>query len=307
MRLAQLARKLGVQPEEIVVFLAENGHEFENEVNGKLSLEQQCLAEAYFAMKGEEQLMMEAAETIEAKPQKAEIPEPETTNEERETEESTDAAHEVPFGPPAHTTSQVSDSEEEKAPLSPPKKIDLEPTPWVNVYKALDQDKSYANAELIKTETPQLKGLKVVGKIELPEPKKPKAKPESGDTKEKADDEQKSNRNQKNKGWKSRKAKQRLNPIEYERRKAEKEARRKKAEAAKKLKQKKKEHYLTNVKPKAPSAKPKDEAYEEEEIAPVPIVGMSGTKAGVPTGSKTKKGLGKFWAWLKGEYDKTEY
>ena len=300
MRLAQLARKLGVQPEEIVMFLAENGHEFENEVNGKLSLEQQCLAEAYFAMKAEEQLMMEAAapETIEAFPQEAEA-----TKEDLGTKDSTDAEHEVPFDPPAHTTSQISDSEEQTAPLSPPKKIDLEPKTKVNVYKALDQDESYANAEWIKTETPQLEGLKVVGKIELPEPKKPKAKPESGDTKEKAADEQKSNRNQKNKGWKGRKAKQRLNPIEYERRKAEKEARRKKAEASKKLKQKKKEHYQANVKPKA-SSKSKDEAYEEEEIAPLPIVGMSRIKPVAEV--KPKKGIGKFWAWLNGEYDKPE-
>ena len=300
MRLAQLARKLGGQPEEIVMFLAENGHEFENEVNGKLSLEQQCLAEAYFAMKAEEQPMMEAAETIEAKPQEAEIPEPEATNEDWQTKDSTDAEHEVPFGPPAHTTSQISDSEGETVPQ---KKIDLEPKTKVNVYKAYKQDESYANAEWIKTETPQLKGLKVVGKIELPEPKKPKAKPESGDTKEKAADEQKSNRNQKNKGWKGRKEKQRLNPIEYERRKAEKEARRKKAEASKKLKQKKKEHYHANVKPKA-SFRFKNEAHEEEEIAPLPIVGMSGSKPAAE--AKPKKGIRKFWAWLKGEYDKPE-
>ena len=297
MRLAQLARKLGVQPEEIVVFLAENGHEFEDQVNGKLNLEQQGLAEAYFSMKAEEQLMMEAAETIEAFPQEAEA-----TNEDQETENSTDAIKEVSFGPPAHTTSQISDSEEETAPLSP-QNIDSEP----NVYKAYQQDESYAQAEWIKTETPQLEGLKVVGKIELPEPKKPKTKPESGDTGEKTADEQKSSQNQKNKGWKGKKTKQRLNPIEYERRKAEKEAGRKKTEAAKKLKHKKKEHYQANVKPKAPS-KSKDEAYEEEEIAPLPIVGMSRTKpkAGVPTRSKPKKGISKFWVWLNGKYDKLQ-
>lgn len=289
MRLAQLARKLGVQPERIVTILAENGHEFEDEVNGKLNLEQQGLAEAYFSLKADEQLMMEAAETIEAPPQ-----EPETTKEDLETEDSTDA-HEVPFGPPAHTTSQISDSERETAPL-PTQNTDSEP----NVYKAYNQDKSYAEAEWIKTETPQLEGLKVVGKIELPEPKKPKAKPESGDTGEKAAGEQKSNQNQKSKDWKGRKVKQRLNPIEYERQKAEKEARRKKAEAAKKLKHKKKEHYQANVKPKAPS-KSKDEAYEEEEIAPLPIVGMSRSKSVAE--AKPKKGISKFWAWLNGKYD----
>ena len=300
MRLAQLARKLGVQPEKIVTILAENGHEFEDEVNGKLNLEQQRLAEAYFSIKADEQLMMEAAkpETIEAFPQEVEA-----TNEDLETEDSTDAIHEAPFAPPAHTTSQISDSEKETAPLSPPKKIDLEPKAQVNIYKAYQQDESYAKAEWIKTETPQLEGLKVVGKIELPEPKKPKAKPESSDTKEKAADEQKSNQNQKNKGWKGRKSKQQLNPIEYERRKAEKEARRKKAEASKKLKQKKKEHYQTNVKPKAPSSK-NEGIQKEEEIAPLPIVGMSRSKPEAE--ANPKKGIGKFWAWLNGEYDKLQ-
>ena len=46
------------------------------------------------------------------------------------------------------------------------------------------------------------------------------------------------------------------------------------------------------------------EAHEEEEIAPLPIVGMSGSKPAAE--AKPKKGIRKFWAWLKGEYDKPE-
>ena len=182
-----------------------------------------------------------------------------------------------------------------------PKKIQLEPE--VKVYKAYEEDEALSTAELIETEKPKLEGLKVVGKIELPEPKKPELKEEE-DSEEPAEDRPR-NRSDRQRGGRrqrGRNRKPRLNSVEYERQKAERIAKKKKQEREKRQKEKKKEHYLKTVKPKAPSAK---KQVEEEEMAPLPINGMSRPEpVKEPKKPKGKKGIKRFWAWLNGEYDK---
>lgn len=320
MRLRQLARKLGVQPEKIVNLLAENGHVLENEANSKLTEEQEALALEQWGTPAEPESTMTTEEPVdEVEDTKVVQEEVELgVKEETETEandvpmepagsEHDDTAFEVPFGPPAHTTSQISEEETEVDTESVPtiaevpKKIQLEPE--VNSYPAYEEDESYAEAELIPTEKPQLEGLKVLGKIELPEPKKPepKAEEESKQTEKPQKDRDRNRRGNRRKG---RNGKPRLNPVEYERQKSERAAKKKKAEAAKKLKEKKKEHYLSNVKQKKPSA---TRVAQEEEMAPLPIIGQSRPQPKakpIPKGPKKKKGLKKFWAWLNGEYDK---
>ena len=328
MRLRQLARKLSVQPDKIIALLAEHGHVLENEANSKLTEEQEKLALAQWPVETENEEEAVAEETAVPETPEVTLEEPvmvETTSvaadpsvvevadapedHEETTSAETDkdlSAHEVLFGPPSHATSQVSEDEdsidESEAPALP-KKIDLEPE--TNSYPAYEEDESYAEAELIKTETPQLEGLKVLGKIELPEPKKPEPKEdtEEGENAKDSKDSKGRDRNKRGRGRKDRKGKQRLNPVEYERRKEERAAKKKKENAAKKLKEKKKEHYLSNVTQKKPSA---SKIEEEEEMAPLPIIGQSRPKPKAPkkpAGPKPKKGLKKFWAWLNGEYD----
>jgi len=343
MRLRQLARKLGVQPDKIVGLLAENGHDLENEANSKLTEEQESLAIAHFApeteaQEAEQEAPLEesapepeavvtpieetetadapaiVAEEIQASTEVAEVTEDTPEEPAKAAEEKEMTEFEVPFGPPSHTTSQVSNSDDATTPtfVELPKKVAIQQD--VNSYPAYEADESYAEAELIKTEVPALEGLKVVGKIELPEPKKPEPKAE-GEAEEAKKEEtgadRRVRRNQRGRGRdrNGRNGKPKLNSVEYERQKAERIAKRKKAEAEKKLKEKKREHYLATVKAKAAAEKlnkkPKA-APVEEEMAPLPIMGQSRPKPQKkqPQGPKSKKGLKKFWAWLNGEYDK---
>ncbi|GAB5525132.1 MAG: hypothetical protein Roseis2KO_30040 [Roseivirga sp.] len=341
MRLRQLARKLGVHPEKILTLLADSGHELQNEANSKLTEEQEEIAETHFPppvvekeeVETEEVPVAETAAPVaveEAKPAVVEALEDDTATEEVAeevvAEKEPDLEHlEVPFGPPSHATSQVSavgeaETVTEVAPEEPKKEvIQLEkPKPEVKVYNAIEEDEEFINAELIKTEKPVLEGLKVVGKIELPEPKKPEPKTEEeADTEEFTDKPDKKNQQRRNgkndpgRGRNRKNQRQRLSPLEYERQKAERLAKKKKQEAERKLKQKKEEHYRAKLeakakaKKKAAVVKPKKTAPQEEEaMAPLPINGMSRPKPVAPKAKKEKGPLKRFWGWLNGESDK---
>lgn len=335
MRLRQLARKLGVHPDKILTLLADAGHELENEANSKLTEEQVQIAETHFPPPVIEEAEEEIPEKVEVEPVpvsepedsptvEAEAPvteetvEEESPEEELKEEKEPDLEHlEVPFGPPSHATSQVSDTTE--AEPETPKKVVIQlekPKPEVKVYNAIEEDEEFINAELIKTEKPVLEGLKVVGKIDLPEPKKPEPKAEA-DAEEKeteSKDEKKhqqrrNGRNERGRGRNRKNQRQRLSPLEYERQKAERLAKKKKKEAEKKLKQKKEEHYRAKMEAKskgkkktAPTRPKKKATMEEEAIAPLPINGMSRPK---PVVKKEKKRgpLKRFWGWLNGESD----
>lgn len=314
MRLRQLARKMGVQPEKILEVLSENGHVLENEANSKLTDEQVALAtETFGPIEAPEQetetSSIESIASIEVVEEKPVLVEPfieVETRPEKPVEESIEeeSTEDISFGPPAHATSQPSEaSVKEEKPL--PKKIQLEPER--KVFRAYEEDEALAEAELIETETPKLEGLKVLGKIELPEPKKPEPKKEEEEEEknERSNNRNRNGRSQNGRGRKGNRSKERLNPVEYERRKAERIAQKKKKEAEQKLKEKKREHYLSTVKTKTAPAKKKKESIEEE-IAPLPINGMSRPEPQKkkPAGPKRKKGLRKLWAWLNGEYDK---
>lgn len=349
MRLRQLARKLGVHPDKILTLLSDSGHELQNEANSKLTEEQVEITLTHFPLPvvEEKETEEDATSTPEASPEivkpAPEVVEAATTTTEEQVEAieageeeaqkeivekaDPDLEHlEVPFGPPAHATSQVSELDREQSvegvePAEKPEKVIIQlekPKPEVKVYNAIEEDEEFLNAELIKTEKPVLEGLKVVGKIELPEPKKPVEKTEEdAETEEKTDkssqknDRRKGGRNDRGKGRNGRNQRQRLSPLEYERQKAERLAKKKKQEAERKLKQKKEEHYKARLdaklkaKKKTSPAKPKKKvAQEEEAMAPLPINGMSRPKPVAPKAKKQKGALKRFWGWLNGESDK---
>lgn len=344
MRLRQLARKLGVHPEKILTLLADSGHELQNEANSKLTEEQVEIAETHFPppvvekeeAETEEIPVAEPAAPMAVEEETAPVVEAPASEDDTATEEpdeelvieekDPDLEHlEVPFGPPSHATSQVSPADEtepvtEAAPEQPGKVvIQLEkPKPEVKVYNAIEEDEEFINAELIKTEKPVLEGLKVVGKIDLPEPKKPEPKTEeegeteaSTDKPDKKNQQSRNGRNDRGRGRNRKNQRQRLSPLEYERQKAERLAKKKKRDAERKLKQKKEEHYRTKLEAKSKAkkkpapARPKKKAPQEEEaMAPLPINGMSRPKPVAPKAKKEKGPLKRFWGWLNGESDK---
>lgn len=340
MRLRQLSRKLGVHPNKILTVLTDTGHELENDPNSKLTAEQVEIVQSRFPAPAEpETKRAESDPEVSAEEMPSETP-VEMTVAMNETEAIPEAIQveaevklvkvdpdlehlEVPFGPPSHATSQVSASapkpENQAASSLKKQVITLAPKTEFKVYNAIEEDEEFINAELIKTEKPVLEGLKVVGKIDLPELKKPVVKGEETIEKTEENESSKVNRSRRNdrnsrgRGQRGKKERKRLSPLEYERQKAQRQAKKKKQEAERKLKKKKEEHYKATLEAKAKAkarrkkqpVKPKKvTAQIEETLAPLPINGMSRPKPEVKKEKKKQRSpLKRFWSWLNGDYD----
>ncbi len=286
MRLRQLSRKLEVNPDKIIRLLSEAGHELENDANSKLSEEQVEIIHAYFSTADE-------------------FGDPIEKTEEETQEESTEASEEevnqemeVPLAPPADITNQVSDSHREKA-------IELTETPSTGrLFKAIEDEEEDPSVEFIKAPKVELEGLKVVGKIDLPEPKQPEPKVEPEEDDQRVDfkkDKQNRRSRSNQRGNQNKGRKHRLNPVEYQRRKEERETERKKREKARKIKEKKKQHYISQVKAKPAAKKKVKKIIEEEVSSEAPILYQSKTPKSKEV--KKKNPLRRFWGWLNGEYD----
>lgn len=145
--------------------------------------------------------------------------------------------------------------------------------------------------EKFKAEKPELDGLKVLGKIDLPEPK------------EKKEVKAKESKRQPNRRKvQDRKRQPKRNQAAEERKKAERIAKRKKAEAEKRAKELKKKHYEENVKVKLQPPKPKKKKRKAKESeAPIPAA-----KKAMEQKAKKATGLKRFWLWLNGAYDRMD-
>ncbi len=301
MRLRQLARKLEVKPEVIIGLLSESGHELANEANGKLTAEQVVIVNEHFADTDELNQPQEpvAESPIETEPEK--IIEPQATSEPEIDEPQTIFGSEevteleVPMGPPADVTHQVSEAliEEEK----PIETI----TPTGRLFKAIEDEEDDPNIEVIKAPKIELEGLKVIGKIDLPEPKpKPEKVVEEAPKKEerrKPRENRAANRNGRGRHQKSGNG----NSIEEERKRQERIAQRRKRDELARIKKKKEAHYKQKLKSRPVAQKPKKAPIQPERVkTEAPVVYQN-----KPSVQATKKGpLKRFWSWLNGDYDK---
>lgn len=287
MRLRQLARKLQVQPKYLIGILSKNGHEIENDPNYKLTEEQESLILSIVPMP------KPSIESNAVARPKAEIEVVEAVEDPLEVTEEIETPTEEVITP--NTVKEAPKTVEQKEPTETPKVYSLEK----------EAQEKHKDAELIKAPKLKLEGLKVLGKIDLPEPKvKEKAKPE--ETKEAAEKPKqrntKQNRNTPTHDRKRQNQRSRPNSVELERRKAEEEAKRKKLAEEKRIKALKEKHYKEKVQAKLKATAPKKkksktataQATEQpKKIAKTPI------KKQAP-----KKGLRRLWAWLNGELDK---
>lgn len=278
MRLAQAARKLSITTEDIVDFLEIRGIAIEKDSNTKLEERAIQLLYKHFEIEEEskpeeivpqkevetEKIEEDNQEITEAKNQKIEDLKKETSEEER----------------------QVSDEEEAK--ISPRENI-VDEKPIKKSFRTVDEVLEAEGEEthedfVIKPAKIELKGLNVVGKIDLPEPK-PKSDPEQkAESKVKAKKVFPKTRENKSPG---RRQKRELSPSEIRKREEQKEAR--KREQIEKEKKKKREQF-----------------YKEKILKPKQIEQKNKPKKGksvVEDKSTEKKPqpktiLGKFWKWL---------
>ena len=231
MRLAQLARKIAVKPAEIAAFLAANNSPIEDSSNAKVAEDQVELVLKHFAP---ELLITEkSSEDVTAESSSIKVP---TLDEEME----------LPSDELASTHEGV----------DTPTEV-LVDTPMEN--------------EVIKPIKVELPGLKVVGKIELPEPKKKEEKTDQNNQPDQPDgdvkaDPQKEIRPRKGRTTpRNRDLRPRKNVIALQREREAREALRKRQEEAEREKELRTQRYLKKVSKYAPPPKPLKKNKHEDE------------------------------------------
>lgn len=263
MRLGQLSRQLEISSEQIVKLISENFREVNNHPNIKISEEELEFLNDRFAPKEE---IQEVPQEIEA----AVI------------EEAKEPLKEV-------ETSEVPEFIEELR----PQVISLE-----DEFHAQTED-----LESYKAEKPHLEGLKVVGKIDLPEPivKEKEENPEEKDDLRKA-------RNERVIRQRKERSERRTNALLEEKKKAKRLAIKKKFEEEERLKNLKKKHYEEHVKAKIKPVAPRKKKVRVEETGSAPAVPYSSpakkanSRKPIPK-QRAKNPIKRFWLWLNGAYD----
>jgi len=265
MRLGQLSRQLDVSSDKIVKLLNDNFREVNNHPNIKLTEEELAFVQNQFQPVAEE-VIPEVKELVEDEQQEVSSEDIETTPEEQEAPEFIESLR-----------PQVITLEEEF----------LAQTDGVELYK---------------TEKPHLEGLKVVGKIDLPEPVIKEKSEEAIEKPTRRTRERNANRRDRKSRTKNRNT---LSPAE-ERKKAERLALKKKFEQEQRLKEQKRKHYEENVRAKlsktASKKKKKAVKATDQHVAPTTQTVHHGAspRKSTPT---TKNPLKRFWLWLNGAYD----
>lgn len=258
MRLSQIARKLGVTQTTITDLLVEKGYDAPKGGNAKLNEEEVTTLYKHFDItvftEPEVVKELEKENIVEeqvTEPVPATVEEPET-----EVEESAD---DNPKGDPAVESN--SDVEEKET------------------------------VEVIRAKKVKLDGIKIVGKIDLPEPK-PKKEPEEEEIKETK--VRKQRRNSHNRNRRQKKA-----PLTFEQKQAldEKKRKREKAEREKKQREKKKAYFEKNIKPKQ---KASAEAVQKKKKKKVEAARKETAK--VRTKLTSKNPFKRFWQWLNDPY-----
>ena len=276
MRLGQLSRKLEVSSDQIAKLLNDNFREVSSHPNVKLTDEELDFVQNHFPP-----------------PVKAKTPEPAEPApvlEAPTVEESPSEVDEV-----------EAEKEKEEVEKETPEFVESLRPQFISLEEEFLAQTD--GLELYKTEKPVLEGLKVVGKIELPEPVI-KEKTEDDLVKEaRKTRERKSNRRD---DVRRRSGSNGPSLIEA-RKKAERLERKKKIEEEKKLRELKKKHYEENVKAKIVKTPPKKKKKPAQavvaHIAPTTST-VSKKRPLKKAAPKSTNPLKKFWLWLNGEYDK---
>ena len=226
MRLGQLARTIDKKPVELLVFLKQKGIEHYSHPNSKMTEEDEQMVLAHFGV---------------STPVKSQVVENKVNSE--STESETDKVSEIE-NTPEEVNIELSEelvSEETQKEVAD------------TIINDTNTDQDYTNVEVIKAPKIELPGLKVVGKIDLPEPKKKEEVPAEegdGETSNRPKKEYRSNDRNRNRGRNNQQRRERdpnYNPIAARREREKQREERERLKAEKKIKQKKKEHYLEKV------------------------------------------------------------
>lgn len=268
MRLLQLARKLGVTQSDITEILLKNNIQIEGS-NAKIDEESVGLIMKHFG-KTDDTHPQEDTQEIEV----AEKPEP----TEKVEEDITPKIKVTPDVPKIEITEEeMAGGDEEQ----------------------LANTKKPTETEVIRAKKIKLEGIKVLGKIELPEPVKKEKKEEETEAPEKSLAERKTRQPResrgRDKGRKPYRKQKKAETFEQKQKRLEREALKKKKEKEKKLKKKKKQYYEQTI--KAEQQKPVTKSKKKKKKTVVEPVQKKKKVV------YHKNPIKRLWAWLNGKYD----
>lgn len=293
MRLGQLARKYDISAQDIIAYTKSKGFEINPHPNSKLDEEIEALVVEHFDVLPIVEDITEQLEETEI----ADVPHPEPDEEEADSiSEIAPSAEDTPM----ENLEELVEPDEDLAPQSETQEERVDDVPETEIQPDIkiatvgeileDESEELASAvSLIKAPKVELEGLKVVGKIDLPEPKPKEDKPveELG-----ADSERRKGKGK----YGNRKA---LTPEQREERRVR---------AKKKREEKEKwEEHKKKLRAERKKKAQKEKFYKEKVQAEI-LQAKSATKPKkkkkkqitqeVDNRPKPKTALGKFWRWL---------
>lgn len=278
MRLGQLARHLDRTTAEIVAFLEQSEVVINDHPNVKLSDESEQQVIAHFQTN--ESIQMETPPSLST------VPEDQLDNEPISQPHEDFIKDEVTES----TTETISENTPESADLEPLHANDHQIEPEVNTDE--DEGDGEEEMEVIKAPKIELPGLKVVGKIELPEPKA-KTEVEEKDLEEESNDQDPTriryathtHRNSRPRLTPEQREERRLRSKKAKEKRLWREAEQREEEEKRRLKAMKERHYQKKL--------AKAQANQK-----APVRSQSINKQSQPKAPQPKTLLGRFWKWL---------
>ncbi len=290
MRLGQLARKLGITQSEITNFLESNGFEKIEGSNAKVPDDQEKLTIEHFAPEIDIAESESNVENINV--DISDLISEETSEEEFEEDDSSEQGDEIDSTAPIETVSeQESESETDEIEQVDPPIAQESLSPENELEEGTNEE-----VEVIRVKKIKLEGIKVVGKIDLPE-LKPKKEDETDNSEESSLTEKTSDDNtrRKNKQYSKNKRKRQTRRETYEQRvnREKKEEERKLERQHRALKRKKKQYYVDNIQSRSQPKLTKKKNRKQQ---------LPSDKAH-HIASKPKNPISRFWGWINGKYD----
>lgn len=290
MRLTTLARKIDKTPNQLIAFLKEKDIDVSAGLHGKLEREIVEMAINHFLPEQDIEEFLTPENNIET----TEIEDSPSIDISSDPEtERNQAVEEIEFtDETVLTEEETTQVDETKIDLDVPVKEEHIAAPKTGTIDDLENE-DIDEIEHIKVKKVTLEGIKVVGKIELPEkPKKKIVENEEAETPEKPRKNIKSgNRNFDRNRKKNTRGRNRA-PLSYEERlkREEQDKLRERRKKGKEEKRRKKLYYKKNLQPKTISTPKKKKKTEGEKQSPSKV-------------QASKNPIRRLWAWLNGEYD----
>lgn len=290
MRLGQFSRKYEIKSNEVVEVLDKHFRSVNNHPNVKLTDEELAFLLTHFdtELTDEGQISPDTPLETTKKPEGTTSNLTESAND-TEAEENQITDQETSLTHPKFEKDVASDL---------PSQTDTSGSIAKESPKVISLEKEYEeqtkDVETIKAEKPKLDGLKVLGKIDIPEPKEKIVKEEETEAQKKKVKESTS-RNKR-----PRKSQKQTLSLEEQRKRKERLAWKKKQLEQKRLKEKRRKHYERQLQKKKEVQKAtplKKEKATTQVAEPEPKAKTTPTKAVKQNPIKS------FWKWLNGAYD----